>query len=383
MTTTTALTPRNHGARLDLIQEESYARAKLSLTASLGEAFFHNLNFSLLVTGSTARKESLGSGRSIELIFVKTKDTVLSPFSFRRPSVESPYSTFSVPLSSSPSSDRTTETPDGFLNQSFASSEERGRETPCEGFDPIFDPLVKQVKDVISLFPLLFYPKLEICVLGSDQNPLKHESPGGGVYIPNRALDASYLLGNPNIAHEYRSLAFSCLKEMNSKNRISFEKHFHSPSVLELENCMNGTQKKPIDMNAGILFFDNNRIMSTKYVLLRAVQYHLMHLLMSECRQKETAVMDGMPFRIVDRLYWMHSLGMLPSMKPEELEELCKAYDLGMQWYEQSQMAYEKEGKQEIRVDAEELARVTRIIRSFVEIAPSSPIQNLQKKKSK
>ncbi len=203
-------------------------------------------------------------------------------------------------------------------------------------------------------------------------NPLTYHATtlsGGSVHltIPNRAVETTLLYGSEEVMDKFQALTLQSLQKFNHQKFVHFDKQFCKPARTALEQCLSREDKTAVNLDTGELHFDNDKIKSVKYVLMRVVQYELMkHLI--------TAVKAGfnpenfhaeMPPRIADRIIWMQKNDLLP-LSPEEADHLSSAYTKALEWYLNSQNAFEH-GEPTTKVDVKELNGITATIQAFAD----------------
>jgi hypothetical protein len=75
-----------------------------------------------------------------------------------------------------------------------------------------------------------------------------------------------------------------------------------------------------------------------------------------------------MPSFTPDKIHWMRDQGLIP--ETVDIEEVCKSYDLALQWYELSQAAFALDGTQQISIDPELLKIAVEAIHKFIQSTP-------------
>lgn len=358
----------------------------------------------ILITGSQARLESVQSSGGVEPIIIHTTARE-KPTDVDRPgsnmadpiSSSSPFQTYN-PVPASPH--RISEDPinselhmdwgNVALNNSFncrpsaasASTPLLNRTSSTKNSE--CEELITRIQEIIKKHPKQFPFAAEIYSIGKEGNPLRYDKEKIRFTIPTRALDAIPLEGEEEVWKQYRKEAFQNLVSMKKDHRKDFEKHFVDPALQELKDCLNGTKTQPIDLSQGILHFDNDRMMSTKYVLLRPLQYHLIQYLIHYAHGKEFFVeklTNEFPTSIEERIRWMHKEGYFPTLDKDRIEAVCQTYHTALLWYERSHRAYAENNTQEVQINRESILLAAETISSFIKDTPLPEIANTTPKK--
>lgn len=217
-------------------------------------------------------------------------------------------------------------------------------------------------------FSKTFDPRFQFQDLQS--NPLTYHSvtqSGTELHltIPNRAVEATFLFGSQEVMDSYKKLTLQSLKTFNRTKRLHFEKQFLQKSLLALYSCVKNEDKKSVDLETGELHYDNDQLKSVKYIFMRPVQYKLISILIHAAKNNllSEELFAQMPPRLDDRIIWMQKNNLL-NLSIEEATDVSEAYARTLEWYLDSQNAYEKEVKT-TKVDPQELNNIAQTIFSF------------------
>lgn len=351
------------------------------------------LGVALLVTGSHARRDTV-SDRDIEVIVVgrgkpsrmeeRSPSIVLGQEIPHSPPTRGSSSVTHFHASSDPASGdpelmeisfRATTPGEDFVSETprtpCRSSTTKETEIPSELAEK-----AGVIRGIIQQNPHLFSSSLEVFQLDGGETPLRCHNGRDHRVIPSCALDAVLLAGELEVFEQYRLLAFHDLIRLNSKRRKDFERHFIDPAKQALSECVQGKTVLPVDYRNGTLHFDGDRIMSTKYVLLRPVQYHIMALLIHHVHGKEELAEEfskEMPFSITHRIQWMHDRKIIS--EKTSVTTLQEAYLKALSWYELSSRKYAENSTRQVNVDPVKLQEVARTIHAFIQDNPVAEIR--------
>jgi hypothetical protein len=199
---------------------------------------------------------------------------------------------------------------------------------------------------------------------------------GKDITIPARAVDASFIFGNQDILEKYKKTAFKDILEMKTKTQKCWQTTFIKPELEKLKNSLERTCVDSIDISSGKLVYDNERIRSTKYTLLRAVQYWLVDYLISAIKNEVISEekYKELPASESDRMLWL-SKERLWNLSEEEAGHFAKAYDQALIWYLESQEAFTKE-KSSILVNPDLLQETAKTLFELVSKTPQDLLPN-------
>lgn len=254
---------------------------------------------------------------------------------------------------------------------SDARDENNDRIIPLSPVELIFitnttDELVQKIEAIarrIATGNKIFFPTPEIKRLS--ENPLSYT-----LYrtIPTRAIDAKFLAGNQDVFNTFRSNTAQALSDCKSKHRKRFEKVFLEDATKCFYDCLKGTKKNEVNIEAGILAYDNDRVKSTKYPFLRPIQYKVAQLMMEAAKKTSIAseTLKEMPRPIADRVVWLQAKKIIP-LTEEQALKVSAAYKKALTWHLQSQHEFAK-GNPTVEVDPKELMEVANTIDSFMQL---------------
>jgi hypothetical protein len=228
-----------------------------------------------------------------------------------------------------------------------------------EGADNV-DLMVSKVKGLVKNGSL-FDSSLEVKDLRKDSISIYgHEK---DKIFPTRALDSLHLVGNPFLHENYKLGLVDELREDDGKRklkRFSEKKRFHR-QVTE-----NKKPEKSFNLETGNLFYDGDRIKSTKYAHLRAVQYTLAYDILKEVRNGNFSrdLLKTFNTRTTNRLNNLYYRG-LTTLSATEVDDISTAYNNCLYWYHLSEEKYLKNCEEETNVDIGELKETTDIVLAF------------------
>lgn len=396
------LTPRTHRTHLAAHQNQSFQFVREYLEPRLQELDPDQL-CALGITGSDARGESGSRARKYEVTLISpfparrsssSEFRVLSPESLSQATTDpkTPHPHLTSPMLSRRSDSAIDPELSRFLTRSPPSAHLEGTFTtpmspantpqfPHEDSKSCELEVLQTVSKIVAM--LQENPLFEYDVHDIFSNPFEFKTDNGDTrIIPNRVLDLEFLSGNRKAYETMKNGAFRRLSQMNSREKKLFDRHFATPAYEALKSCLN-RENASVNLDTGALCFDGQRNMSTKYTLLRPIQYHLTRLLIRAGNHLPTyQKLQIMPSFTTDKIRWMQVEGLIPSSI--DVEEVCQSYDLALQWYEQSQAAFLSEGTEQISVDPTLLLKTATIIHNFVQATsiqeesstPSTPLKN-------
>jgi hypothetical protein len=228
--------------------------------------------------------------------------------------------------------------------------------------------MAAKVETLAKTFPALFDPIIQVHAIRGKANPLTFDARGKKpgefmrLVIPPRALEAVHLFGNGTVMGKFQRKAKECFVDLNAKNKKNFRNNFHAKAMQDLTDCISRKSKVPVDLDSGVLFYDNKRFKSVKFPLLRAVQFQLCAIQLDN-KEAHVKVLDQMPKPIAERVLWLQRMKLL-DLSEAEAKELSWAYTQALSWYLESQVLFLK-GQMTFTVDPKTLQKVAQIIFNF------------------
>lgn len=228
----------------------------------------------------------------------------------------------------------------------------------------------EKVKELVKRYPTLFYADLEVKCMETDKLMTFTTAKGEERPFPTRALDAYYLVGDANLFQDYRIKFFQELKQnSNSQLLKKFTNNAVKPTLGVLSKTCVGQDTSHVNVQTGVLNYFTSEKMAkkaTKYPFLRALQYKLADHICKKVQQgqlKEEEFLQ-MPVSIVERIQWLADKHLL-NMKPQEVQNIQKAYVGALIWFGQAQKNFEVQKQNETVAPASEIQQIAQEINKF------------------
>ncbi len=231
----------------------------------------------------------------------------------------------------------------------------------------------EKVKELVKRYPTLFYAEVEVKCLETDKlmtfKTVKEERP-----FPTRALDARYLIGEDNLFQDYRINFFQELNHLSNNQLLKkFARNAVRPTVSVLSKTCAGQDTSHVDVQMGTLSYSTSEKMAkkaTKYPFLRALQYKLADHICKKVQQgnlKEEEFLQ-LPASIVERIQWLADKHLL-KMRPQEVQDIQKAYVGALIWFGQAQKNFEVNKQKVTAAPAQEIQQIAQEINKFCKTA--------------
>lgn len=171
------------------------------------------------------------------------------------------------------------------------------------------------------------------------------------VIIPSRFLHHIQLIGSNEQRDELTEKFIADLARMNNKIRSKFRKKFVVQHAKKLAAVLAGEETADVNLAAGKIFFSGAGDKGTKHSLLRPIQYSLDLVLVDAIRNKKitpqlfSQMFKDMPRGVVDQIDFIYQNGLLPQLSKEDIEDLKKAYILGLFYFQTAQHLFASQGK--------------------------------------
>ncbi len=231
------------------------------------------------------------------------------------------------------------------------------------------EKIIEKIPHYLNLNTDIFDQKLEIKNVFQDLSCLYANIPDR--VFPTRALDSKLILGNPSIKDIYLKNIILELRdgEKGSKRLERFDSKRRSHKNIFL-NC-GDKDSKYFNLEDGILFYDGQRVKSTKYSHLRSVQYKLASDLFKTLRRVEGKKLDSdflldFPINTLDRISYLAIDKNLTKISPNHWSDISNAYINSLYWYHLSEENFMKNADIETSVNTSEFKEAYNIIKSFV-----------------
>lgn len=185
---------------------------------------------------------------------------------------------------------------------------------------------------------------------------------------PSRGLDAKLLIGNENIFKNYKNKMYEELLGPEGKKII---KKFDEKKKWYRSVTKNQGEKNKglvyFDIEKGELYYDNNRVKSTKYSHLRTIQYKIASDIFKALRRDIISIdfIKELPEQTIERLNFFKIIPNISNIGSIELDDLISTYKKVLYWYHLSEENYHKNNKNITYVDKNELKKATEITLKF------------------
>lgn len=232
---------------------------------------------------------------------------------------------------------------------------------------------LQKIQEIVLKYPSLFYSKIEVksierdSLICWDRNWNWNGSNKDDRPSPTRALDASYLLGERSIFHDYKNKFHQEVADPNSKKKLaSFKNSAIRPAMQLMQRSAKQIATSDIDLAKGTMTFNGDRIKATKYALLRPVQYKIAEHICKLIQEKKLSKEDllALPISIIDRIDWLAKKKLLKA-PPEEVIAIQKAYTASLIWAGMAQKNFEVNGQSTMAVIQPDLQEVAKTINDF------------------
>lgn len=243
----------------------------------------------------------------------------------------------------------------------------------CEG--EIDLPSYQNIQNFILSHPNIFDARIEVKNLENPHASTTYSQGKKPKIIPSRALDAIFVAGNPQIFALYKKHLATSLRSLKNKDFKKFSRDFLSDAKRKLLQTLQGKEKKYCDFTKGVLFYNKNlHIMTTKYILLRVVQYTIAQQISQKIRsgswENPEELLTALPNGTVDRLIFLKERELI-SLKEGKLQEIAWAYNFALMLHNITQWQSCSMGGApgQIQIDPEDLQKMCAIILNFSENA--------------
>lgn len=186
--------------------------------------------------------------------------------------------------------------------------------------------------------------------------------------FPTRPLDSLILTGNDTIARRYKDKIIEDLEGKEGKRRLS---KFDSQRRYHRKLLEEGRKGEEIhfDTDNGLIFYNGNRIRSTKFTHLRATQFKIAADLCKTLRNSENKeigyeFLEEFPGPTLERLNFLLHSGV-SSLSYQEIDDISSAYSNSLYWYHLSEEKYKLNSEESISVDIGEFKETTQILTRF------------------
>jgi hypothetical protein len=232
--------------------------------------------------------------------------------------------------------------------------------------------IVKKVQSVLLKYRPFFDPDIEVKCLETDSlicfnrnwdwTKPKDERP-----FPTRALDAQYLIGDRSVLESYKTTFYRQVRDSQSRSSIEFFNHNTVRATMQVfRRCLKGSDKSQMNLEEGIVNYDGAKVKGPKYPFLRAIQYKLGEQILKYIQTGKLIEDDflKMPFSTIERIQWLADKRLL-NIKPQQMEEVQKAYIASLIWFGQTQKNFELEGIRQTFLSLDEVKFVAQAIDKF------------------
>ncbi len=237
----------------------------------------------------------------------------------------------------------------------------------------INEMLLQKIKIVISKYPELFITDIDVKCIETDslicfdrnknwKSGNKDDRP-----FPTRALDAQFLIGNPDLFKTYKCKFYEEVQNPDSKKKIgSFKNCAIRPAMQLLQRSTIGIAVSDINIQQGSMTYNGDRVKASKYALLRPVQYkiaeHTCKLIQEKKLSKDDLLI--MPNSVIERIQWLTEKKFL-KLSVEQLTNIQKAYAASIIWSGLAQKNFEVNLEETMTVNMIDLKEVSTTINDF------------------
>ncbi|MCB1148919.1 MAG: hypothetical protein KDK48_02035 [Chlamydiia bacterium] len=224
-------------------------------------------------------------------------------------------------------------------------------------------PLIGRIHETARNYPRLFFRELEIKAPEDNLLQFTNTDPNfpQNVPFPSRVLDARFL-GGCNALWQETKGAFLNQVSTGTATINKWKSSALGRAVKALKETKEGSTAHGVNLQAGLLTFDDDKIKGVKYPLLRTLQYKVDLLCLRAL--KEGKGEGVLPLSIAERIDWL-AKSKIHTHGGMDWAKLKKAYVTLLLMYGASQEQYAHKKADTISVDTESLNEMADLVQKF------------------
>lgn len=210
-----------------------------------------------------------------------------------------------------------------------------------------------------------FYPVLTVASLDQTESRLHFTNPHGrSKCAPQRDIDLAFAYGDREVMLQYKKQTYSAIQKLVNTQTKNWKRDFLDKESADLFNLLEGdllptSPAKAIDLENGVLHYDNMGFKSTKHPFLRVVQHYIVLSIIKAIQSRRISEEQflEMPRKTGERIQWL-SKNHFWDLDSASATSLESNYNAALSFYFESQRRYEESEAIEMTVASEKLRSI-------------------------